>query len=212
MKKRKVSYQTAEQQIEGIESRFKIVSTLNWDLSIFPIKKNGIDFKTDKDKSREFAEVFTPLHIVDEMIQTIPEGGMTQITRNLDLCAGYGQFSIRIIRKLYEDHRYDFKLNNYLHDYHFFNELQISSCYKLLWIFGIDINLAIGDALQLGKLPAKAKGVWLYVKGIDSWMDVTGLVKKLFNGSSKSYNKNKEKKFVLAFDSIINRIGYEREH
>ena len=132
---------TTEDYIQELENRFKIVSTLNWDL-----------------KSREFAEVYTPLYIVDEMIQTIPVGGMTPTTTNLDLCAGYGQFSIRIVRKLH-DANANFNLDNYLRHYHFFNELQISSCYKLLWIFGSKINLAIGDALQLGKLPGKAKGI-----------------------------------------------------
>ena len=50
--------------LDDIESRFKIVSTLDWDLTKFPIKGNK-GFETDRDKSREYAEVFTPLHIVD---------------------------------------------------------------------------------------------------------------------------------------------------
>ena len=201
---------TKEEQIEEIESKFKLISTLDWDLSVFPMKKNGIDFQTDRDKSREFAEVFTPLHIVDEMIQTIPEGGMTQTTRNLDLCAGFGQFSVRIIRKLYQTHGNKFSLDTYLQNNHFFNELQISSCYKLLWVFGTGINLAIGDALKLGTLPAKAKGIWYYLEPLNSWVNITELIKKLFlkykNGHS--YSISKKSLFATAFSSITERLEY----
>lgn len=203
---------TTQEQIRDIETRFKIVSTIDWDLSQFPIKKNGFVFHTNKDKSKTFAEVFTPIYIVDEMIQTIPDGGMTLSTTNLDLCAGYGQFSIRMIRKIFTDNNY-FNLDNYLRNHHFFNELQISSCYKLLWIFGSKINLAIGDALELGKLPKKAKGIWFYLKPVDAWINVTGIVKSLFlkykNGSA--YNVKKEEQFVGAFNSIVNRLEYTCE-
>jgi len=215
---RKVFIKTRGEQLREIENRFKIVSTLDWDLSRFPMKQeDSLEFHTDKNKSREFAEVFTPLHIVDEMLQTIPDGGMTPKTRNLDLCAGYGQFSVRMIRKLYNENP-DFNMDNYLQGYHLFNELQKSSCYKLLWIFGSKINLAIGDALELGKLPAKAKGIWYYKKGLDTWINVTELVKRLFmqhrNGSS--YKIKKEEQFVKSFNLITGSLEHtcdnEREH
>jgi type I restriction-modification system DNA methylase subunit len=96
---KKLRVQTIEEQIRDIESRFKIVSTLDWDLSLFPMKKDkDKEFETDKGKSQEYAEVFTPLHIVDEMLMTIPDGGYKG-TRNLDLCSGYGQFTVRMLEK-----------------------------------------------------------------------------------------------------------------
>ncbi len=205
---KKRTIQTTEEQIEILENKFKIVSGLNWDLTHFPIKKeNSLEFKTDRDKSREYAEVFTPLHIVDEMIQTIPKGGMTPDTKNMDLCSGFGQFSIRMIRKLYKDNR-DFCLNKYLRNNHFFNELQISSCYKLFWIFGTDINLFIGDALKLRT--EAVTGIWYY---LDSWINITKSVKNLWavykNGSH--YNIEKEKRFVRAFKSFTDKLKYTYE-
>jgi len=65
-------------KLSAIESRFKTVSVIGDNLSKFPIKSSS--FNTDKEKARSFAEVFTPLHIVDRMIQTIPSKEFTQFT------------------------------------------------------------------------------------------------------------------------------------
>jgi site-specific DNA-methyltransferase (adenine-specific) len=205
---KKLRVQTIEEQIRDIESRFKIVSTLDWDLSLFPMKKDkDKEFETDKGKSQEYAEVFTPLHIVDEMLMTIPDDEYKG-TRNLDLCSGYGQFSIRMIRKFYKDDRSGFNLSKYLRESHFFNELQVSSCYKLLWIFGSKINLYIGDALKLGKLPYKAHGIWYYLDEIDAWVNITGFIGSLFQEfkNGVSYKVDKEVGFVGVFNSFTGHL------
>jgi hypothetical protein len=194
-----------------LEDRFKQVSSLKGDLSKFPVtKKDGLEFKTDKEKSRSFAEVFTPIHIVDEMIQTLPEGGLSMDTTNLDLCAGYGQFTIRMLRYLYTKHGKTFDIGKYLKNKHYYAELQISSCYKLLWIFSSKINLAIGDALQLGSLPKKATGTWYYHKGISSWINVTGIVNGLLKAvgyeKGNKYSAEKETFFVGLFTKFEEKL------
>jgi hypothetical protein len=70
-----------------------------------------------------------------------------------------------------------FDVGKYLRENHFFSELQLESCYKLLYIFGSDINLAIGDALELKKLPRNWKGIWLYVGEVGIWINITTIVK-----------------------------------
>jgi hypothetical protein len=204
-------------KLELIEERFKVVSTLGGDLSRFPLKKtDDVHFDTDKEKSRTFAEVFTPLYIVDEMLNTVP--GMSPTTSNLDLCSGYGQFSIRMLRKLYEENGEGFDVGRYLTKQHFFAELQISSCYKLLWIFSTHINLAIGDALQLGRLPKGARGVWYYLEPLGEWVDVTGFVRGLYGsvlgerartwprGKLFTYSMDKEAVFVKTFEAFVGRL------
>jgi hypothetical protein len=194
------------QKIEKIEKRFKIVTDISCDLSVYPIKED-VQFDTDKEKSRDFAEVFTPLKIVDEMISIVPYIGID--TRSIDLCAGYGHFSVRMIRKLFNEYDNFFNLSNFLNYRHLFNELQISSCCKLLWIFGDHINLAIGDALQLAKLPKRARGIWYYFSEVDSWVDLTKIVKSIFKksfwGSNfKIYNVELEKRFIGSLEAVIN--------
>jgi len=186
--------------LESIEERFKTVSKLKGDISKYPLTKNdGISFDTDKAKSRDFAEVFTPLHTVDEMLNVLPEKGMTSSTNNLDLCAGQGQFTVRMLRKLYEESGRTLDLQDYLAGHHFFNELQLESCFKLLWVFGNKINLAIGDALQLGKMPGNWRGVWLWLASIDSWVNVTSYVQLLCS----RYNIEEESLFVEAMNKLI---------
>jgi len=202
--------------LSAIEDRFKIVSGLSGNLSKYPIKKEDhLEFITDKDKAREYAEVFTPVYMVDEMLGTVP--GFSSGTANLDLCSGYGQFSVRMLRKFFKESgtsfRNSFDVFGYLRGRHFFNELQLSSCYKLLWVFSKDINLFIGDALKLGKLPVGAKGIWYYLSALDNWIDITGSVRALNVGCPTSsgypvgkivsYSVKSEKSFVSSIENIV---------
>lgn len=198
-------------KVKLLEERFKVVCSSDWNLSKYPLTdKDDVQFNTDKNKSRIFAEVFTPLHIVDQMLDTVPQ--MTMLTRNLDLCSGFGQFSIRIIRKLVEVHGAEFNVGKYLMNNHFFAELQVSSCYKLLSIFSTAINLFIGDALKLGKLPANAKGIWVYLDALDEWVNVTRFVKALFSKISPNkkaaliYDAALEERFVNEFNAFVTEL------
>lgn len=201
---------TMESVLRLMEQRFKIVSSLAGDISKYPVyKEDDVHFATDKEKARSFAEVFTPLYMVDEMLNVIPDGGMDLESTQLDLCSGYGQFTVRMLRKFYETYGEEFNIKKYLLYKHYFSELQISSCYKLLWTFSTHINLAIGDCLHLSKLPRNWRGIWHYVEAIDSWVEVTGFVKALkkkVSGRCTDYKLEHEQDFVRAYESFVSRL------
>jgi hypothetical protein len=199
----------------AFEERFKVLCGLGGDLSKYPLtKSDDVHFETDREKSRMFAEVFTPLYMVDRMLDEVP---FVSSKSNLDMCSGYGQFTIRMLRKLYQSDS-SFKVASYLRQ-HWFSELQVSSCYKLLWVFTPRINLAIGDALQLGKLPRGAKGIWYYLEALGEWVDVSEFVGALYerlHGTRKIkyrpgrlfvYEEQKEIAFVHAFEAFVSRLN-----
>ena len=138
--------------VEDIEQRFLEVSGILCDLTKFPLAEKDIkkNISVNKEKSDQFGEVFTPLWLVDQMIFKAEES-LYRAKSTLDLCAGYGQFTIRMIRALY-NHDNNFDVGEWLKNNHTFIELQLESAYKLLYIFGIDINLLIGDALEIQKV------------------------------------------------------------
>jgi len=207
---------TSKDLLTAFEERFKVLCGLGGDFSKYPLQKSDdVHFDTDKEKSRTFAEVFTPLHMVDRMLGEVP---FVSTKDNLDMCSGYGQFTIRMLRSLYNQYGSSFKVASYLQKHHQFSELQISSCYKLLWVFTPQINLAIGDALQLGKLPRNARGVWYYLEVLGEWVDVSAFVGSLYeslNGTRQIryspgklfvYEERKEAAFVHAFEAFVGRL------
>ena len=139
--------------IEQIEKRFLEVSGIDCNLTKFPLVSEDIksNIKVDKEKSNQYGEVFTPLWLVDKMILKATVEKLHQSKSTLDLCAGYGQFTIRMIRAL-ANYDKDFDVYKWLKESHTLIELQLESAYKLLYIFGVDINLLIGDALQIEKV------------------------------------------------------------
>jgi len=155
--------------IEDIEKRFLEISGLKCDLSKFPLKPDDIknNIKINKDKSNQFGEVFTPLWLVDKMILKSGIEKLQESKSTLDLCAGWGQFTIRMIRAL-ANYDKDFDVYKWLKENHTFIELQPESAYKLLKIFGIDINLFIGDALKIREV-TKWDGIYIYK---DYWKEV----------------------------------------
>jgi hypothetical protein len=150
--------------ITDIEKRFLEVSGLDINLTIFPLPETSTDqIKTNKDKSKEFGEVFTPLWLVDKMILKAGIQKLQESKNTLDLCAGYGQFTIRMIRALKNNNK-RFSCEKWLRENHTFIELQLESAYKILYIFGCDINLLIGDALQVKHI-RQWKGVQIFKEG-----------------------------------------------
>ena len=182
--------------IEQIESRFKEIAKITEDISYYPIPRmtTNTQTTTNKVKSDTFGEVFTPLWLVDEMIDRVSDSDWKdQSKTTLDLCAGYGQFTIRLIRKKYTLLGDSFDINSFLTQTHHFSELQLDSCYNLLYIFGADINLFIGDSRELPKLNSTAKGIWVFRNSC--WSDITEEIKTLFSNSKLDV-------FVGQFDSI----------
>lgn len=195
--------------LEKIEQKFLKIADLNLDLSIFPIKQSSdTQVKTDKDKSKAHGEVFTPIWLVDRMILKSIKNRKSKLPETfLDLCAGYGQFSVRwlrLLKTIYDKKNIEFDVEKILKDKMYFSELQISSCYKLIEIFGIDnINLFIGDATNLNKLEDfKYRGIFIFSDKKQKWLDISLIIKVMYK-KSKSIEKfveEVEEKLVKKFN------------
>ena len=150
--------------IDQIEKRFKEITELHdIDLTKSLIKKADYkvqQVKTRKEKSKNFGEVFTPLFLVDIMI-LMKFKEMTPETKTCDLCSGYGQFTIRMMRMLYN--KFHMNVEEWLKNVHTLTELQMESCAKLVYIFGPDINLYAGDSLKLEYSDENDKGILFFI-------------------------------------------------
>jgi hypothetical protein len=159
--------------IEEMENRFLEISGIECDLSKFPLESNDIknNIKVDKEKSDQYGEVFTPLWLVDKMILKATVEKLHASKSTLDLCAGYGQFTIRMIRAL-ANYDKDFDVYKWLRENHTFIELQLESAHSILYTFGIDINLFIGDACKFIEALKQSKryGIFYYT---DHWNIIT---------------------------------------
>ena len=182
-----------------IERRFKEVAGIVTNLAEFPlIEEKNQQTETDKQKSDTYGEVFTPLWLVDEMIlkindSEIPAGEkLFRAKTPLDLCAGYGQFTIRMLRCIFNTKGGKFNLKIWLKK-HSFSELQYESVYKLLYIFGNNTNIYIGDAQFLNTLDEKDKGILIHDG--KSWINITKDVKKNKFGQTKMYSTLGESEF-----------------
>lgn len=177
-------------KLENIETRFKEVSglPLETDISYYPIIEH-IGFEIRLQEKKQHGEVFTPLELVDRMLEiSKPETDKY----NLDLCAGYGQFTVRILRRFISQDP-NFNIDLYLKNLHWFNELNIDSAKKLVYIFREKINLAVGPAQELKNYPCDSKGIWLkgiffYDSTIKKW--VSKDIKELNELSMENINSN----------------------
>ena len=163
--------------IIDIESTFKEATGLqHLDLSVYHFTKGNDQCQvTTRDEQKKFGFVCTPLWLVDEMI----EQQMTSIaltSKTCDACSGCGQFSIRLMRKFYEklvnqgipnDKAEKFITQVWLPKNHFFTEFQFSNVAKLIYIFGTNINVYIGDSLNLKYSNDTDRGLLFWIN--DSW-------------------------------------------
>ena len=156
--------------IDQIEKRFKEITELHdIDLTKSLIRKDDYkvqQVKTRKEKSKNFGEVFTPLFLVDIMI-LMKFKEMTPETKTCDLCSGYGQFTIRMMRMLYN--KFHMNVEEWLNNVHTLTELQMESCAKLVYIFGPDINLYAGDSLKLEHSDENDKGILFFNEETKKW-------------------------------------------
>ncbi len=189
--------------VETIEKRFKDVANLEGDFSLMPMPKEyHLQVTTNKEKSDTFGEVFTPIWLVDSMLERVSDYDWRNGNKTtLDLCAGYGQFTIRMIRKKFSLMGNKFDILKFLFEKHYFSELQLSSCYKLLHIYSCNINLFIGDSKELKSLPQDCSGIY-YFK--DGWHSCTDKVKELMGEPKKKYLPNLEADFVAELEKFIN--------
>lgn len=196
--------------IRKIESRFKEVADLEGDLEQYPLADdNHLQVKTNKEKSDKFGEVFTPLWLVDKMEDLV---NVTENSNTLDLCSGYGQFSVRLLRKMYSKYGENFNIRKFLYNRvkegvstHTFSEIQLESCFKLLYIFGNKISLYIGDSRKLSEMSDDVgDGILYYHEVIKKWINITDFIKDL---NTSVYNKENETGFVQSIESMIESIG-----
>ena len=156
--------------IDQIEKRFKEITELHdIDLTKSLIRKDDYkvqQVKTRKEKSKNFGEVFTPLFLVDIMI-LMKFKEMTPETKTCDLCSGYGQFTIRMMRMLYN--KFHMNVEEWLKNVHTLTELQMESCAKFVYIFGSDINLYAGDSLKLEHSDENDKGILFFNEETKKW-------------------------------------------
>ena len=171
--------------IETSESRFKEVTGLkDLDLSTPHFTKGENQQQlTSKSDFKNFGWVCTPLWLVDEMIQ--PELGRLDFnSTTCDACAGCGQFTIRLMRKLYNKFRdmgvVKEKLDCWiekvwLSKLHYFTEFQFSNVAKLIYIFGPQINVYAGDSLNMKYAKDEDKGLLFFNKKQKSWLNIPNL-------------------------------------
>lgn len=196
----------SHKKVAEIEVRFLEVAGLTGDLTHFPIdKSNHLQVKTDKSKSDKHGEVFTPLWLVDQMIERVSNAELKdQGKTTMDLCSGYGQFSLRLMRRKLKLLGDKFDLDRFLGETHAFVELQAGSCFKLLYIFGTGIRLCMGDATKMGQLPDDAEtGIWVWCQADSKWKDMTAKIIKKFNKIMEGgYGPDKAERFEDWFDGL----------
>jgi predicted helicase len=198
------TYSTAK-IVESVESRFKEVAQLQGDFSLIPMpKEHHLQVSTNKSKSDTFGEVFTPIWLVDSMLERVSDYYWRNNSKvTLDLCAGYGQYTVRILRKKFHLMGENFDARNFLFKTHYFSELQLSSCYKLMHIYSPKINLFIGDSKELKSLPENCSGIYYYNK---KWIECTKQVKEIFGNPKKRYSLEVEAKFVTEMEKLTSEL------
>ncbi len=171
--------------IETSESRFKEVTGLtHLDLSVPHFSKgDNQQQKTTKQQFRDFGWVCTPLWLVDEMLE--PQiSNLTLTSTTCDACAGCGQFSIRLMRKMYnklremgasEDKANIWIQKVWLPKLHYFTEFQFSNVAKLVYIFGPNINVYAGDSLNMKYAKDEDKGLLFFNEKLKSWLNIPDL-------------------------------------
>ena len=171
--------------ISEIESRFKEVTGLqHLDLSVPHFQKSdNQQQKTSKSDFRNFGWVCTPLWLVDEMLEPqIPNLTLTSTT--CDACSGCGQFSIRLMRKLYNkilemgasaDKANIWIEKVWLPKLHYFTEFQFSNVAKLIYIFGPNINVYAGDSLNMKYAKVEDHGLLFFNEKRKEWLNIPDL-------------------------------------
>ena len=168
-----------------IEFRFKEVTGLT-DIDLtFPTIPKNLDSrqKTTKEETKVLGYVPTPLWLVDEMLE--PE--MDKLDFNsttCDACAGCGQFSIRLMRKLYNKflgmgvikEKVDCWIENcWLQKQHWFTEFQFSNVAKLIYIFGPQINVYAGNSLNMKYAKENERGLLFFNEKQKQWLNIPNL-------------------------------------
>lgn len=198
-------------EISTIEFRFKEVTGLtDLDLSVRHFEKgDNQQQKTTKEQYRTHGWVCTPLWLVDEMLEPeIPNLTLTSTT--CDTCAGCGQFSIRLMRKLHDKFIkmgvVDAKVNSWITNVwlpklHYFTEFQFSNVAKLIYIFGTSINVYVGDSLNMKYAGDNDSGLLFFNAKEKKWVNLPNLMPYILP------MKDDLNALLLLFDALEQKIG-----
>lgn len=197
--------------LEQIEQRFCETAKLEMDLTVFPIKKE--DYKeqkqeTIKELSKKYGFVPTPIFLVDTMI-CMEMKNLKASSITCDFCAGVGQYTIRLLRYLYNKFQID--VEDFLKNNHYITELQAENCAALVYTFGPNINLYVGDSLNLKYSDEEDKGILFFDEKNKKWFNDKVidalLTKETFNSNreflSYLFNNYKDKQKVVDY---VNKI------
>lgn len=197
--------------IESIESRFKEVTGLtHLDLSTPHFQKGDNQQQaTTKDEYKKFGFVTTPLWLVDEMLEPeIPNLTLTSTT--CDACAGCGQFSIRLMRKLHdkfvkmgvaEEKVNAWVTKVWLPKLHYFTEFQFSNVAKLVYIFGPSINVYVGNSLNMKYSGEDESGLLFFNPKEKKWVNLPNLLPYI------EPMKDDLNALLIVFDALEKRLN-----
>ena len=198
-------------EISTIEFRFKEVTGLtDLDLSVPHFQKGDNQQQaTTKEEYKQFGFVTTPLWLVDEMLEPeIPNLTLTSTT--CDACAGCGQFSIRLMRKLHDKFInmgvVDAKVNSWITNVwlpklHYFTEFQFSNVAKLIYIFGTSINVYVGNSLNMKYAGDNDSGLLFFNAKEKKWVNLPNLMPYILP------IKDDLNSLLLLFDALEQKIG-----
>lgn len=111
-----------------------------------------------KERSDEFGEVFTPYHLINDMLDLVKEEDWSNPeTTFYDPCAGKGNFPILIIERLFEGLKEVIpdeqeRINHILRNQLFMTEYQEDSyeeTKRILSRFGVILNFKLGNSLEI---------------------------------------------------------------
>ncbi len=101
------------------------------------IKNIGSEIERTKDRIDNTGEVFTPPKLVNEMLNEMPEKLLKDSnSKFLDLCAGSGNFAIRLKELLCQYHNEDYVLNNMIYVIEYQKDNHKELCERL----GVSVN------------------------------------------------------------------------
>ena len=189
--------------LDQIEQRFCECTKLEMNLSTFPIKKEHYKEQkqeTIKELSDKYGFVPTPIFLVDEMIG-MEQDNLSKDSITCDFCAGCGQYTIRLLRFLYNKFQID--VEDFLKNNHYITELQAENCAALVYTFGTNINLYVGDSMNLKYSDENDKGILFFNEKNKKWEN-NSLIDKLL--TKKDINTNRE---VLSY--IFNNYKHSKK-
>jgi ubiquinone/menaquinone biosynthesis C-methylase UbiE len=101
------------------------------------VRNVGSDLERSQDRIDNTGEVFTPPELVDDMLAEIPEEKLKDPnSKFLDLCAGSGNFSVKLKEILCQYHDEQHVLDNMIYAVEFMEDNHKELCQRL----GVDMT------------------------------------------------------------------------